>query len=104
MIIYSVTTAIEEGIEDKFVEFMQETHIPMLMKTGLFLDYRFVRVIPSQGVDLTYNLQLRCEGHAQLSQYRAQNELMLESVVKQNFEGKYATFQSVLEQVSEGEK
>ena len=101
MIIYSVSTAMEESIENKWVEFMEGTQIPMIMKTGLFVDYRFVRVVPSQGVDLTYNLQLRCKSHTELSQYRGQHEPMLERVVNQNFEGKLASFQSVLDQVSE---
>jgi len=103
MIIYSITTAIEDSIEKKWLDFMQKTQIPSIMNTGLFIDFRFVRIIPSQGVDLSYNLQLRCKGYAELNRYRSENEPKMESLIKQNFEGKYATFQSVLDQVSEGE-
>ena len=103
MIIYSITTAMEASIEEKWVKFMQETQIPSIMNTGLFLDFRFVRIIPSKGVDLSYNLQLRCKGYAELNRFRSENELKMESLIKQKFEGKYATFQSVLDQVSEGE-
>ena len=103
MIIYSITTAMEASIEGKWLEFMQETQIPSIMNTGLFIDFRFVRIIPSQGVDLSYNLQLRCKGYAELNRFRSENEPKMESLIKQNFEGKYATFQSVLDQVSEGE-
>ena len=67
----------------------------------LFKDYRFVRVISGQGVDISYNLQLRCEGHAQLTEFRSKHEPMLEKIVQLNFEGKYASFQSVLEQICE---
>ena len=102
MIIYSITTAMEASIEEKWLEFMQETQIPSMMKTGLFIDFRFVRIIPSQGVDLSYNLQLRCKGYAELNRFRSENEPKMERLIKQNFEGKYATFQSVLDQVSEG--
>tara|TARA_Y100000766_G_scaffold271053_1_gene269518 strand:- start:213 stop:527 length:315 start_codon:yes stop_codon:yes gene_type:complete len=103
MIIYSITTAIEDSIEKKWLDFMQKTQIPSIMNTGLFIDFRFVRIIPSQGVDLSYNLQLRCKGYAELNRYRSENEPKMERLIKQNFEGKYATFQSVLDQVSEGE-
>ena len=102
MIIYSVTTAMDESIEEKWVEFMNTSHIALIMETGCFKDYRFVRVIPGQGVDISYNLQLRCESHAKLTEYRSKHEQMLENIVQLNFEGKYASFQSVLEQVSEG--
>ena len=67
MIIYSITTAIEASIEEKWVDFMKLTQIPSIMSTGLFVDFRFVRIIPSQGVDLSYNLQLRCKGYAELN-------------------------------------
>ncbi len=103
MIIYSITTAMEASIEEKWVEFMQETQIPSMMNTGLFIDFRFVRIIPSQGADLSYNLQLRCKGYTELNRFRSENEPKMEQLIKQNFEGKYATFQSVLDQVSEGE-
>ncbi len=102
MIIYSITTALEESIEEKWVEFMKNDHIPLIMKTGLFKDFRFVRVIPGQGVDISYNLQLRCSGHPELNQYRGMHEKMLESIIQKHFEGKYASFQSVLEHVAEG--
>ncbi len=92
----------EASIEGKWLEFMQETQIPSIMNTGLFIDFRFVRIIPSQGVDLSYNLQLRCKGYAELNRFRSENEPKMESLIKQKFEGKYATFQSVLDQVSEG--
>jgi hypothetical protein len=102
MIIYSITTAIDASIEKKWVKFMQETQIPLLMKTDLFIDYRLVRIIVSHGVDISYNLQLRCKGYDELNIFRAKNEPEMESLTKQNFEGKYASFQSVLDQVSEG--
>tara|TARA_Y100000766_G_C18874037_1_gene589809 strand:+ start:743 stop:1057 length:315 start_codon:yes stop_codon:yes gene_type:complete len=102
MIIYSITTAMEASIEKKWVEFMQKTQIPSIMNTGLFVDFRFVRIVPSQGVDLSYNLQLRCKGYTELNQFRSKNEPIMENLIKQNFEGKYASFQSVLDEVSEG--
>lgn len=102
MIIYSISTAIAEELEERWVQFMRDDQIPLIMQTELFLDYRFSRVITAQGTDVTYNLQLRCEGHAQLSQFRGKHELPLQKIEYQNFEGKYASFQSVLEQVDEG--
>ena len=81
---------------------MEETQIPSIMNTGLFIDFRFVRIVPSKGVDLSYNLQLRCKGYNELNQFRNENEPIMEKVIQQNFEGKYASFQSILDQVSEG--
>ncbi|MBL57324.1 MAG: hypothetical protein CMP61_09055 [Flavobacteriales bacterium] len=102
MIVYSITSALDSSIEQKWVEFMVAGHIALIMETGCFIDYRFVRIIPGQGVDVSYNLQLRCEGHPQLSEFRSKYEKELEQILNRNFEGKYASFQSVLEQVEEG--
>ena len=81
---------------------MKETQIPSIMSSGLFIDFRFLRIITSEGVDLSYNLQLRCKGYTELNQFRSENEPIMENLIKQNFESKYATFQSVLDEVSEG--
>ena len=104
MIIYSITTAMEESIENQWVEFMKASHISLIMETGCFKDYRFVRIISGEGQDVSYNLQLRCHSYAQLTDFRSKHELVLEKIIQSNFQGKYAAFQSVLEQVSESEE
>lgn len=102
MFIYSITTAIDQSIEQEWVNHIQSHIIPQILKTGLIEDYRFIRVIPSPGVDLSYNLQLRCENRAALNQYIAFHEQEIYKEEKLKFEGKLASFQNVLEQVSEG--
>ena len=103
MITYSVTTAMESSIEEKWIAFMKETQIPSIMSSGLFIDFRFLRIITSEGVDLSYNLQLRCKGYKELNEFRSKNEPIIEREIQKKFEGKYASFQSVLDQISEGD-
>lgn len=102
MIIYSITTALEESVENKWVTFTKTTILPTIMDTGLIEDYRFIRVIPSPGVDISYNLQLRCKNHGALNQFMSIYEQKLHEQEHKEFEGKIAKFQNVLEQVAEG--
>ena len=42
MITLSITTAIDESIENDWLEYMKTEHIALIMKTGLFKDFRFI--------------------------------------------------------------
>ncbi|MFT4898507.1 MAG: hypothetical protein ACI9U0_000290 [Flavobacteriales bacterium] len=102
MITLSITTAVDESIENDWLDYMKTDHISLLMKTELFKDFRLVRIIPGQGVDLSYNLQLRLEGHKELNEFRSQHEATFVNLEGKRFGGKYAVFHSVLEHELEG--
>jgi hypothetical protein len=40
MIIYNVTVNVDESIAKEWLSWMQETHIPEVMTTGIFLNHR----------------------------------------------------------------
>jgi len=60
MIIYSVTIAIQAGIETEWVEWMNKVHVPDVLQTGCFEECKFYRVLGSTDDELTYLLQYRC--------------------------------------------
>lgn len=45
MYIYNVTIQLTWAIHDDWVIWMKEKHIPAVMQTGCFTDFRFVRVL-----------------------------------------------------------
>lgn len=45
MYIYNVTIQLSWSIHDDWVIWMKEKHIPAVMQTGCFTDFRFVRVL-----------------------------------------------------------
>ena len=62
MIVYSVTVAIDDSIEQDWVNWMKEVHIPEVMATGKFIDFRFCRVFPHHEDDnKSYNISYRCK-------------------------------------------
>lgn len=50
---------VEPGIEKAWLAWMNETHIPLVMASGCFLRYQFVRILDDPGSQgPTYALQL----------------------------------------------
>lgn len=102
MIIYSITTALDPTVEHQWVEFMKESQIPAIMATEKFTDFRFVRVIPTEQIDASYNLQLRCKDIETLNNYKAFHEGEMLNNEAKKFQGKLAFFQSTLEHLIDG--
>ena len=58
MIIYNVTTKEAVPIKDRWVEWMKQEHIPGIIATGLFHDYRMCRLLEQDDSDgPTYTVQ-----------------------------------------------
>jgi hypothetical protein len=45
MIIYNVTSNVQESIHDQWMIWMQHKHIPEILATGKFVSARLVRVL-----------------------------------------------------------
>ena len=45
MILYNVTIGIDKDIEQEWLSWMKETHVPRVMNTGKFLDSKIFKVI-----------------------------------------------------------
>jgi hypothetical protein len=48
MIIYSVTIVIQAGIESEWVDWMNNIHVPDVLRTGCFSECRFYKVLGSE--------------------------------------------------------
>ena len=70
MLIYNVTTKVSHGINEDWLKWMKEEHIPKILATGMFTDHRMVRVLEtddSEGV--TYAVQYFCDNWEQYAEY-----------------------------------
>ncbi|RPE13749.1 DUF4286 family protein [Chitinophaga lutea] len=58
MIIYNVTVKVSVAIKDSWLEWMKQEHIPAILETGLFHDYRICRLLEQDDSDgPTYVIQ-----------------------------------------------
>ena len=99
-IVYNVTTKVEPSIVDAWLEWMLEEHIPAVMKTNCFVDYKVVRLLDvddSEGP--TYAVQYSAESKADYNRYI---ELFASQMSKRSFEkwsDRFISFGSVMEVV-----
>ena len=102
MIIYNFTINIEESISKDWLCWMQKTHIPEVMKTGMFVSAKMTRVmVKEQMGGITYSIQYSCESKSKLDEYQVQFEPKLQQKHIQKFQGKFVVFRTLLEVISD---
>lgn len=101
MLIYNVTTNIEERVHDEWLEWMKNIHIPAMLQTGKFKSATMSRVdvIESMG-GITYSVQYKIQDKSTLERYYEEDFNRLDKQT-QLFEGKFVSFRTEMEIVHE---
>jgi hypothetical protein len=69
-IIYNVTVKPEVQIADAWLNWLLEEHIPDIMQTGCFFDYKLVRLLETDDSDgPTYAIQYYAESKSDYNRY-----------------------------------
>ena len=99
MIVYSVTVNVEDEIQEDWIKWMKEVHIPDVMQTGLFTENRIFRIISHQPDETgtSYNIQYSCPSMKDLHQYQAMHAPRLQKEHTDRYEGKFVAFRTLLE-------
>jgi len=101
MILYNVTTKVENSIHDEWLKWMQEVHILDVMKTGMFIENKLCRMLSNKEPDgVTYAVQYLCKDMKTIHEYEVKFSQPLRAAYKQKYEGKYVVFRSVMEVIS----
>ena len=101
MIIYNVTINIDESIQQQWLHWMREEHIPEMLATGKFTKALMTRVLVEEEMGgFTYSVQYTTDSAETLKRYYSEDaERMLAQ--SKPFEGKFVAFRTELEIVSE---
>ncbi|MBK0383180.1 DUF4286 family protein [Pedobacter sp. SD-b] len=99
MIIYNVTSIVEENIKDDFLAYMQEIHIPEVMATGKFTTSNLYRLTEPVNEGTTFCAQYIAEDPEDLKDYRENYAPKLQQDVQQKFGDQVVSFRSVLEKI-----
>ena len=100
MILYNVTSSLDPEIEDQWVAYMRDVHIPEVMATGFFVKSQLCRLLNEEDNGITYASQYYCVSLDQLEEYRAVAAPALIREIDKHFGGRYASFRTMLEIVS----
>ena len=102
MYIYNVTINIEESEHDRWLNWMQEIHIPDMLRTGKFLEAKMCRVMVEEEMGgLTYSIQYSTRDKETLERYYAEDADNMRQDGMERFGGKFVAFRTELDVVSE---
>ena len=100
MLLYNVTVTIDQDVQEDWLRWMREIHIPEVMATGMFLSCRMSRLLhhEHEGAEI-YTMQYQAQDMAHLQRYMASFAPALQRAHQERYEGKYAAFRTVMEEV-----
>ncbi len=100
MIVYNVTVNVEKEVSEKWINWMKETHIPDVLATGYFHDYRMLRLLnETEGEGETYAVQYHAETLEQLEKYMVEEAPRLKKDHFDMFQNKCVSFRTFLETI-----
>ena len=101
MYIYNVTINIQEDVEQKWLNWMQDEHIPAMLNTGKFSKALMTRVDVKEPMGgITYSIQYTTASKKTLEAYYREDAEKLRQQSK-IFEGKFVAFRTELEIIDE---
>lgn len=101
MIIYNVTVNIDDEAHDEWLIWMRESHIPDVMRCGLFTDARISKMLVEDEEGTTYSVQYVANSMENYERYRDEFAPELQAEYREKFEGKFVAFRSLMEVVDQ---
>ena len=100
MILYNVTIGIDKALEQEWVTWMKEKHIPDVMKTGIFVENRFYKVLSNEDeTTSSYCVQYLTPSIELFNKYLKIFVPSLEEEHKQKYKDRHVAFRTLLEEV-----
>lgn len=97
MFIYNVTINVEAAIHDEWLRWMQEVHIPDVMRTGCFIDSRMLKILNVEDEGVTYSVQYTFLNMSDMDEYREKHAPRLQKDSFDRFGSKFIAFRTILE-------
>lgn len=100
-ILYNITTKVTHSIAERWLIWMQENHIPAILDTGYFTEYRLLRLLEQDDSEgPTYSLQLTAANKDNYEAYIQQHATALREEAYQVWGNQFISFRSLLEVVN----
>lgn len=97
MFIYNVTVNIANEVHAEWLQWMQEVHIPDVMKTGCFVDSQILKVLYVEDEGHTYSIQYKFLEMPDIERYQKEFAQKLQAEHSSKFKDKYAAFRTLLQ-------
>lgn len=97
MILYNVTVKVDKEIHLEWLNWMRSEHIPAVLDTGKFTDFRICRLLQDEPDGVTYAIQYFSPDLETLIRYQQEDARRLQQEHAARFEGRYAAFRTAME-------
>ena len=96
-IIYNVTVKLDHDIHLEWLQWMKRVHIPAIMETGMFIEYKICRLM---GVDesdgVTYDVQYLSPNMTTYQLYQEKHAYHLQKDHIERYKGKFVAFRTLM--------
>jgi hypothetical protein len=101
MVLYNVTVSIDREIEQEWLEWMRQLHIPQVMETGCFLESRISKIPGEEDGGSANSCLYLAPTSEKLDEYHAKYAQALQQDHAQRYGGKFAAFRTNLTVIEE---
>jgi hypothetical protein len=96
-VLYNVTLSVDHSIQEEWLAWMRDVHIPAVMRTGYFLESRICRVHAFEEGGVTFAVQYLCHSMTDYEEYQREAAPRLQAEHQNRYGQKVAAFRTVLE-------
>lgn len=102
MILYNVTCSMEKSMADEWLKWMREVHIPEVMQTRCFTEFRIMKLLTQAADDTGVNfaVQYTAENLENYEKYRDEFAPALQQKTREKYGENVLAFRTLLEVVS----
>jgi hypothetical protein len=100
MIVYNITIKVNPEIENDWIQWQQQEHIPDVMATGLFSEYKFFHLLNQEETDgITYIVQYYTSSLDNYNQYIEKYAPALRQKALDKWGNRFIGFRTVMQLV-----
>ena len=96
-VLYHVTVSVDHDIASDWLSWMKSVHIPDVMATGMFLEFRLLKMLSGENSGVTYAVQYVCESQEKLNEYQTDHAPALQREHLSRYGEKATAFRTILE-------
>ena len=100
MFLYNVTVGIDKDVEQEWLQWMKDEHIPKVMDTGMFFDHKIYKVLHDQEEgSVSYSVQYFAYTINHITLYFEKFAPALLEQHRTRFRDKHVAFMTLLEEI-----
>ena len=101
MFLYNVTVNVQKDVEENWLQWMKDHHIPKVLETGLFKRHKvFKLLLNDDSGGSNYSIQYFVENRELLDKYLEHHAPELRAEHQNKYESKVVAFRTLLQEVS----